>query len=105
MAVGRGWASRKALIASRKGFTGAIPGAAGIFDYLGKGFRGVNGAGSIGHFTAGIETGVAGNDRSSRVMGALHGRDDGAERIQCSLDGGGVPAFLVGFIDQGLYFA
>ena len=51
----------------------------------------------------GVESGVTGDDGCTRLMGSPGSRDDGAESIQCSLDGGGIPAFLVGLVDQGLH--
>ena len=61
------------------------------------------GGGAVGDLASCIETGMAGDDCGSRSMGSLDGRDDGGEGIQGSLDGGSIPAFLVGLVDQGLH--
>jgi len=85
-----------------QGLTGAIHGEAGILEHLAKSFDGLGRHGAIGHFAVCVEPIVAGNDGSPRIVGSLCSRDDGGKGIQCDLDGGSVPALLIGLINQRL---
>ena len=86
-----------------KRLQGAVHGCAGIFKNLGEGLRCGNGGGAIGDVAGSVETGMAGDDRSSWGMGGLDGRDNGGQGIQGSLDGGSIEAFRAGLIDEGLH--
>ena len=86
-----------------KRLQGAVHGGAGIFKNLGEGLRCGNGGGPIGDVAGSVETGMAGDDCSSRSMGGLDGRDDRREGIQASLDGRNIQAFGAGLIEKGLH--
>lgn len=85
-----------------QGLTGAIHGGAGILEHLAESFDGLDRRGAIGHFAVCVEPILAGNDGSPGNVGSLRSRDDGGKGIQRGLDGGSVPAFLIGLVNQRL---
>jgi hypothetical protein len=85
-----------------QGLTGAIHGGAGILEHLAERFHGLDRRGAIGHIAVCVESIMAGLDGSPGIVGSLRSRDNGGKGIQRCLDGGSIPAFLTGPVNQRL---